>query len=588
MPEIAQSAQELETLVARAARRGRIDIEELLAPYRRLRPGNHPHLADERRVDLDAMVSSLAALPPGFLDASELLVVPRLEPYDHEPLDSGMLPAGLLADGTLLIEASFSHVSLVNLAAPLCALAHEVEKAQSLLAGAGLIAASSEPAAPGDTEVDGPSHLFGDAAPEPGAAPDLELAVAEPTEVNGDAQVAATLARIAFALGVDQTALEAADDSTDGRLLRLLLRQAELPAFWVHADLAPDATARRVVDHHGHILNRLAEMGLMDRPAHLWLGGGVISECLSPYVRDLRQVLVTWARENPGLCGDDITLQEPAGEDLLYALAHDFLLTDPHLERERETADRTVGIQRYPDATVPFEIIDLGRLEPGACDARLPPWPPLAAPAPILLRVTPDLEDTEGSGVSALLHALAPQLKSVTLVLEGTAVAGGPGTIVLPQIAVRWAGEHKVFIPNTAPLAADSFLGFADAAVQEGALLSVSAAALLSPEHVSALARSYGVAAIEVGAAGLVNAVADARWRGELPAAVDLRWALVSTVAASTGRPDLPSLSGYAAVAVAALRQMLIPPRADPEPPPRQQAAEPIPPRPGRSVIIKA
>jgi hypothetical protein len=587
MPETARCAQELETLVARAASRGRIDVEELLSSYRQLRPGNHPELANERRVDLDAMVSSLATLPPGFLDASEVLVVPRLKPYEHEPVDSDMLPAGLLADGTLLIEASFSHVSLVNLAAPLCALAHEIEKAQSLLTGAGLIAAPSEPDPPIHAEAQGPSHLAAEAEMEPGAAPDLELAAALPAGADGDAQVTSALARIAFALGVDQTALEAADDRTEGGLLRLLVRQAVLPGVRLHADLAPAAVARRAVDRHRHILNTLAEMGLMGRPAHLWLGGGVISECVSPYVRDLRQVLVTWARQNPGLCGNDITLHEPAGEDLLYALAHDFLLTDPHLASERETADRTVGIQRYPDATLPFEIIDLGRLEPDASDARLPCWPPLAAPAPVLLRVTPDLEDTEGSGVSALLCALAPQLESVTLVLEGTALAGSPGSILLPQIAVRWAGEHKLFIPSTTPLAADSFLGFADADVREGALLSVSSAALLSPDHVGTLARAYGVAAIEVGAAGLINAVADARWRGELPETVDIHWALVSTVAASTGRPDLPSLSGYAAVAVAALRQMLAPARADPEPP-QQPFADPIPPRPGRSVRIKA
>jgi hypothetical protein len=153
---------------------------------------------------------------------------------------------------------------------------------------------------------------------------------------------------------------------------------------------------------------------------------------------------------------------------------------------------------------------------------------------------------------------------------------------------VRWAGEHKVFIPNTTPLAAKSFLGFADAAVQEGALLSVSSATLLSPEHVSTLARAYGVAAIEVGAAGLVNAVADARWRGELPGAIDVRWALVSTSAASSGRPDLASLSGYAAVAVAALREMLAPARAEPDPPPQQPATDPGLPRPGRSFMIKA
>ena len=48
--EIASSAQELEILVARAVRHGRLDVEELLDSYVRLKPGGHEHIDNMRRV----------------------------------------------------------------------------------------------------------------------------------------------------------------------------------------------------------------------------------------------------------------------------------------------------------------------------------------------------------------------------------------------------------------------------------------------------------------------------------------------------------------------------------------------------------
>ncbi len=690
--EIASRAQELEVLVARAVRRGRLGLDELLETYADLAPGGHGGLGDDRRVDLDAMVGALGTLPRGLVDAREILVVPRLEPYEHEPVASGMLPAGRLADGTLLIEASFGQVSVVNLVAPLCALAHELDKARPLLAAVAIVSPKDETAigdpapAPGASfevaESRGvPAHEPGTGGPgtgepgtggpgtgEPGTggpetdepAPGASFEIAKSRGVPahepetggpvtdepgtggpgtdepgtdgpetggpetggletsgpetggpgtggpgtggpgtggletggpetggpGTDEIAAALARIAFALGVDPAALEAADDRAEGALLRLLLGQAELPEVRIHAEVRPSAVARRAVEHAQRVLAAVAEMGLMNRPTHVWFGGGVVTECLSPYARELRAVLLRWAAENPDACGDDVALHEPAGEDLLYALAHDFASSDAALAEERKVADRTVGVQRFDGGGLPFEVIDLGRVEASLCDARLPRWPG-TTPAPVLVRITPDLEDSKGAGVNALLGALSAQLASVTAVLEGTALAGDTGTIVLPHLMVQWAGEHQVSIPSTRPWAVEDFLGYTDAAVQEGAVLSVSAAALLSPTHVGNLARTYGVSAIEVGASGLINAVAEARWSGAIPAEATVRWALVSAASASTGRPTVATVSAYAAIAIAALRDIAGPrtePRSEPEPPVEKAAR----PRPGRSFVIKA
>jgi len=392
---------------------------------------------------------------------------------------------------------------------------------------------------------------------------------------------------VAFALGVDETGLLQADEAAGGALLPLVTSATRLPEVHIHAGLTADAVRERAAMRSERFLGRLAEMGLIRRPIHLWIGSSVLTDCVSPYTRDLRQALSRWAESNPLLLGDDLGSSAiPPGEDLSYALAHDFLRTDQNLGRERAEANRQVGIQRYEDDGVELEVIDLGRLDPGVVDARLS-FRELDSPAPVILRIDLDLEDDEAAGLKSLLVPLAPQIRSVSVLLDGTALSGEIGAIILPHLLVDWAGEEKLTIPGAVPLSPEEIVSVADAVVREGAVLAAPSASLINPDAVMELLRTFGVQAVTIGNAGIIRALADACFCGLLSSEVQISWALVSTHFASTGRPTLKTLGAQAAVAVATLRRWL----SDREPTPRQALEPPQDrprPRSGRAVRIKA
>ncbi len=132
MTEVAAVALELEVLVARALWQGLLDVEELLPTYLRLAPASHPGLGDARSVDVAAVARALGALPPECFESGELLVVRRLADYGHAP-SRGDLRAGVLSDGTPVLEATLGLVSVLEVAATLCLLRHEVDKAVTLM-----------------------------------------------------------------------------------------------------------------------------------------------------------------------------------------------------------------------------------------------------------------------------------------------------------------------------------------------------------------------------------------------------------------------------------------------------------------------
>ncbi len=513
----------------RAVRRGRVDLDDFLDPYAALRPGSHALLEDARRLDLAAVVAAFVALPRSLLSAPRLMAVPRLEGFTRTPIAGAGPRAALAADGTLLLETGLGQVSLVALIGALCALAWEQAKARRLLAGR----------------------------------------VAEPEMTS-----------LAMDLGVEEALLRAAGDAT-GLAIFDLLRGVALPELRVHADCGEAATRERAEHSGRRVLAALAEMGLIERPIFLFIGSDLVTGILSPYARELRGPLLTWAaQKQPALGADLRDLSEPVGEDALYALAYDFVASDPTLAAERAQADRTVGILRYEGDGLPFELVDLGRIEPEGCDARLAG---LAAPtpAPVLVRLAYNLEDTDATLLRTLLEALGRRVIGAALVMEGVALAGSPGSIVLPHLLVQW-DESKLWLPGAMPFVAAELLGYADVQVLDGAVLSTAAPSLLAPAHVSELVRAYGVAAVEVGGAAALHALMDARLRGVLSPEASLSWALVAGQTTMSGRPSLGATAGHSAVALAVLHHLTgaRPARVDP-PSPKRRASS-------RSLRIKA
>jgi hypothetical protein len=542
-------ALELEALVARCARLGRLDPYELLETYVELQPSGHGRLAEPRVVDVEALTNALGSLPAELVSAPRILVVPRLSAFGHRPVPSASGAAGVLQDGTLLLEARFGSLSLVGLAGALCAIAHELDKARTL-------------SPPGEEDLFGPDEPLvqiggarGTAAVEPDDGPELTGEAAD-DDVSPQPPAPASLASLAFTLGLDEQRLRAADDALGGRLLTVLAPSWELPPVAVHTELDTAACRRRVEARAERVAASLAEMGLATRPLHVWVGSGAVTSCLSPYTRELRDTLLAWGAAHPDQIGPDVDLGLAASEDTLYALATDFFASDPRLAVERDDADRTVGILRLEADGLPFELVDLGRVDARVCDARLGAF---AAPAdaPVLVRLSSDLEDGSGAGLSSLLRLLREHVASVTVLLEGTALEHPPGTILLPAAAMRWAGESITTIPGSRAPNAGDFGGLATGVVPGGVVLSAAHTSLLSTSHLAELARGYALRAVDVGGAATLGAIAEVVATGVLTPGCALQWALVATELVGGGRPSVASTGGLAAYAIAALREII-------------------------------
>src|ERR1700761_4696470 len=108
----------LEVLIPRGARVGVLDFDAILDTYAGLSPSSHPHAADPRRVDLDALVAAFGRLPPGFVTAPRVRLVARLRSFAK----SDARGSHVLSDGTLLVEARQGLTHLATLVASLCVL----------------------------------------------------------------------------------------------------------------------------------------------------------------------------------------------------------------------------------------------------------------------------------------------------------------------------------------------------------------------------------------------------------------------------------------------------------------------------------
>ncbi len=514
---VAAFALEFDVLIKRAARTGQVPLDTLTDTYIAL----HPELPDgTQSLDLARLCSALAALPEGLCEASRLLLVPDINGFSHTPARGGTFVCGRMADGTWLGDLSAGYADLVRWLSCLCEIRRGQRQATRLLA----------------------------------AQPDPETDNA--------------LGHLAFAWGCDEVTLQNAIGSCGPALLSLLQAGANLPIIVVHAASNPSIRARQHARDAGRAVQAVAEMGLIDRPLHLWLGEGRISDCLSPYSRELKDALWRWAQTHPQHVGPDIPSQP--SDDALYAICDDFMAHDPRLVGEKEDAERTVGIYQHAVADLRVEMIDLGRTDPTLCDPRLPAFR-LHAPAPVLIRVDAPDSQLLAAALEAFIHTLGHRLASITIVLPTQAPAAMAGEIILPRFAVNWAGGQKLPLLNDA-LSPQDFIGLADRPVQAGDTLLVPALGLHTPGALELMADDPSIACVQLGSTDMVATLHDAIWTGKVSERLECAWLAVPLVAAHTGRPTLMCLRSLSAVAVARLRRIVAPSMA-----PGPQAMPPAP-----------
>ncbi|MEL6546799.1 MAG: hypothetical protein AAFQ82_19385, partial [Myxococcota bacterium] len=430
---MARASRELELLVRRAAREGELDVSEIIDAYVQLRPSGHPHLDNPRKISIETLSDTLRRLPVMFTEVDEVRLVQDLSGFEHRPIPSAGWPSGLSDDGAVLIELGDGLHSLMGFAATVCALAVEWSKIDLLIAHH----------ASGDDEL----PVDGDNVDE------------DTLDPPSDAPMIPDLAELAFDLGVTEKELVDASAATQGVLFELIGRSVELPQLRIHADLDAEELERRGAAVGRQIGEVLAEAGLAGRPIHLWIGSDVITDCLSPYGRELREPLLQWARNHTDHLGIDLRSMPPlVDESRVYAIMRDFFRQDARVVEERRAADQTVGIQRFAIDGVHFDVIDLRRIEPHLTDARIVEWE--LEGAPIVLRIDRSRALDEGALLDELLETVGPSLASVTVLLNGTLLqASSPEAILLPHLMIGWAGEEKVSLPGSRALDPEHFAG---------------------------------------------------------------------------------------------------------------------------------
>ena len=174
----------------------------------------------------------------------------------------------------------------------------------------------------------------------------------------------------------------------------------------------PDANPHAPMTHRSrqfghHIAESVAELGLAALPIHLWLGPQIVTELLSPYVRDLRPTLIAWGRESGELLEGNVT------DDSIYDLAQTFRQSDSALVKEHREADRSVGIHRYHRLGLEYEITHLDRLDHAACDQRMVA-PLQDANGSIVLRVDLPPDDGIVDVATVLVQMLGRTIRSIT------------------------------------------------------------------------------------------------------------------------------------------------------------------------------
>ena len=526
---IRQARLEFDILVARAARLGHLQISEVADTY--VVAADQAELKNPRQCALTALVQALQQLPPQFFNAPRLWLVPQLDGFRCEPDESGGGRIGRMDDGTWLLEAPFGLLSVNTWVAAMAVVFHEQTKAWHLL---NQKPQRSQKRA-GDSGDDGDDRDAGD----------------------GDTD--ASLAELAFDLGHEELALEQALVDTDGALFALL-QTPKLPYVHIHADLGPDAVAQRAQQHGLRIVAALAEMGLAQRPVHLWMGDPIVTDCLSPYVRELRHILWQWAQEHPqDLSADVQEVTSFASDDLFYALAHDFFASDTRLFGEKADADRSVGIVhgsrdgRYAEAAQGFEMIDTGRLDPGVCDARLVLPAPAGHAAPVVLRVASSGTPFDAEVTRTLMRTLAAQLTHVTVVCEAVGSRGLAGRVSLPQQFIAW-GQNRCALPHTR-FTPEHLTPLLAAPVDRKPAVTVPTYAVV--DSLQAPGPTL------LGYADTAAVINDAVWQRDasLPA-LDVAWAVVHSDHVANGRPTLEALASHAAFALSRLGQALAPVKA--------------------------
>jgi hypothetical protein len=290
--------------------------------------------APEPTLDIDGLAAEARALPPGLIFAEQIWITAEA-PIGVQPLTPG--GAWYALDGT----AESPPRTLVSVVAP---------GRRALLSAVRAIGQYVAVARQVHARLAGAAELTGAAVEGGLPAPELLSQLALRLDVP--------FAGLARAMAASATLL---------RELGAMAARPFRPAIRLHASARPAAAARSGEGIGRRLLEQLPPGPFRVALSDSWAP----VEHLSPYLRDLRQALLLWGRENadqlatPGLAGalggaGDPT---PADPDLLALLLPDLFAGRPELVAERREAERGVGLLLEETAGALWGWADLSRLE---------------------------------------------------------------------------------------------------------------------------------------------------------------------------------------------------------------------------------
>jgi hypothetical protein len=560
-------SREFVAAVHKASRGGQLKIETLLTSYLGLAPSFHTHLAHSRKVDVKAIVGALLAMPECVAQVSQVLLVPDLNAYPHlRPDLNSQIKAGRLDESCVLLEVKPDEGALIDLACQLCLLQFEMTKSRELLKLS--LNTQEEPELAEDPSKREPSGTL-DAEQEEHEQEEHEQkdedhdADSESVLSKDDNDSAeSVLMRLAFDWGTDVNSLAEAQSLSEGVFLDLFVGKQVLPEVFIHPDLSFDTmlgTRRGCADR---IVEKLAEMGFLRRPIHVWVGDRGIIDCLSPYTRDLRDTLITWATNTPqNLDENTLAHLQNTGpqitEDLLYAISNAFIGDDTRLVDERRAAERQVGIIHFQVDDLCFEAVDLGRIDPNHCDARLHHWH-IEHDAPILLRLPSLSEGNHPHLMDRLFELIGAGLHSITMLFdEGESLSTTPG-IKLPKLWIAWEGEEKYPLPVLSSFDLECLSTYQSYPAQSGNVWALPTAKVFQQGQFERLGHDYDVSSSVIGGEKMLRLFYDHHWAQRFRS--DLRFGCcVLGPPLHEGMVDSSRQQNIAAIALATLRKLVAP-----------------------------
>lgn len=312
-------------------------------------------------------------------------------------------------------------------------------------------------------------------------------------------------------------------------LSRFLLH---LAAFWrlqqsvvnpleirLDPSLAPETNTARFTQWGSIAAMRLAEVGLLSRPMHLWIGPPQMIDCLSPYARDLRGLLSEWARRH-------LEETQTADDDTLYRWMHAFVSSDTRLLAEKSSAEASVGIRHWHND---FSSIDCARIDWRACDERIGVVNAPANP-PVIVCMQAPMDDEQGESLGAFLATAGEQVRSITVVGEALSAEVAPGALYLPQLMVDYTGEELCSLPNNEHMQ-NTVASLANSVqISTQNILFATCSELLTEEAVHELQESFTINALSIAnnSVGVYRGLVRALWEGKLAPETDIAFAFIN------------------------------------------------------------